>query len=340
MDGFAVSGRYHGAQTTPSCVSDLGAGPGHDQEDHDRMAKVRSSIRSVARTGRSRGIRITDRDRARIAFMGRWYCSSVEHLVRAEYDPALWRPTHPEYGTEESRDAARRAFHNIHHRLNQLRRIESDPARHVGPLVEADMSHTGRTAWFTTRIGARSAHLPWTMRNSINPMFAAHSWMAADIGTAIEARGYNVLSEKELATGIDRHGFRIEAPLESSFIGKAGQETKKKPDVAVLHPNGQDYIAIEVERATDRSVKAYEEKLRAYRRNPAVKAVWYVCASETTAKRVAAGAQKALGSGSRFPLRIHTNIARDGYHFFDMDNLHSLFRSDLDLMQPAMEGSA
>lgn len=315
------------------------------------MTKVRSSIRSVARTGRSRGIRVTDRDRARIAFMGRWYSVTVNHLVRAEYDPAIWRPTHPDFGSEASLDEARRAFHNIHHRLNQLRRIESDPARNVGPLVDADLNPNNMTAWYATRTGGTTAQLPWGLRNSINPMFAAHSWMAADIGTAIEAKGYKVLSERELSTGIDKHGFRIDAPLDSTFTGRAGLETKKKPDVAILHPNGHDYIAIEIERDTDRSVKTYEQKLTAYQGNSAVRAVWYVCASETTARRVAAGAVKALGDPSLkgpngeplappFPLRIITNIARDGYHFFDMDHLNPKQLRDLEPMLPETEDRA
>lgn len=339
MDAFGVLGTYHGGQTLPRAGSDLTGCTSHEQEGLARMPKVRSSIRSVARTGRSRGIRITDRDRARIAVIGRWYSVNINHLVRAEHDPAIWQPTHPDFESEDSRDAARRAFHNIHHRLNQLRRIESDPGRNIGPLVDADMNQHGLTAWYATRIGGTTASLPWGLRNSINPMFAAHSWMAADIGMALEDKGYEVLSERELSTGVNRHGFRINAPLESTFTGKAGQETKKKPDVAVLHPNGHDYIAIEIERDTDRSVKTYEQKLRAYRGNSAVRAVWYICASETTARRVGMGAEKALGS-SQFPLRINVNKPVEGFHFFDMDSLPAKLRSDLEPMTPSEGGSS
>lgn len=316
----------------------MGARP--DQEDPDRMAKVRSSLRSVYRTGRSRGIRVTDRDRNRIAIMGRWYSVKVDHLIRAEYDDAIWNPSHPAYGSDEQKDAARRAFHNIHHRLNQLRRIESDPARNVGPLVENDMNPDGLTAWFATRIGGRTAQLPWTFRNTINPNFAAHSWMAADIGMALESGGYRVLSERELSTGIDQHGERITAQLESRYVAPNGRAMNKKPDVAVLHPNGTDYIAIEVERDTNRAVSVYEQKLAAYAANSAVKAVWYVCASDTTARRVGQGAQKAFGGPGNFPLRITTIRNTDGYHFLDMNSLPKKFALDLEPMLDRTEKTA
>lgn len=304
------------------------------------MAKVRSSIRSVSRTGHSHGVRVTDRDRARLALMGRWYCLTVGHLLRAEHDPAIWSPGLDSSKTEEAHDLVRRAKHSIYHRLNRLRSIESDSPRNIGPLIEADMSPDGTTAWFATRIGGRAAQLPWTFRNSINPNFAAHSWMAADIGMALEAHGYTVLSERELSTGIDRHGQRITAKLESQYVAPNGRAMNKKPDVAVLHPNGTDYIAIEVERDTDRAVSVYEQKLAAYQSNTAVKAVWYLCASDTTARRVGMGAQKALGRGSSFPLRIKTITPVNGYHFLDMDGLPTKLQSDLEPMLTREESTA
>lgn len=294
------------------------------------MANVQSSIRYISRNGTNSGIRITPRDQTRIALLGRWYCLTVNHLIRAESHPRLWSPLHPEYGTEDSREEARRAFHTIHHRLNKLRRIEYEPSRNLGPAVGADMSPDGRTAWFATRIGATIAQLPWTMRNSINPLFAQHSWMAADIGMSLEEAGYTVLSERELATGTDKNGYTLTAPLESDYVSPKGRITSKKPDIAVLSPDGSSYIAIEVERDTDRSIKTYEHKLRAYRRNTAITAVWYVCSSATTANRVAKGAEAALGRDTSFPIRIATRPPRDGVHTFDMDNLPAPLARDLE----------
>lgn len=304
------------------------------------MTKVRSSLRAIYRTGQSKGIRVTERDRNRIAIMGRWYSVTVGHLIRAEYDESIWKPSHPEYGTAAQKDAERRAFHNIHHRLNQLRRIESDPARNVGPLVDNDMNPDGLTAWFATRVGGRTAQLPWTFRNTINPMFAAHSWMASDIGMALETKGYRVLSERELSTGIDQHGERITAQLDSRYVAPNGRAMNKKPDVAVLHPNGTDYIAIEVERDTNRAVSVYEQKLSAYASNTAVRAVWYLCASDTTARRVGQGATKALGQGGKFPLRISTIPSLNGYNFFDMDSLPKKLANDLEPMLERAENNA
>lgn len=304
------------------------------------MPKVRSSIRSVSRTGHSHGVRITDRDRERLALMGRWYSVSVGHLFRAENDPAIWSPALASSQTDEARDLVRRGTHSIYHRLNRLRSIESDPGRNIGPMVDNDMSPDGKTAWFTTRIGARNAELPWTMRNSINPNFASHSWMAADIGMAIEAAGYRVLSEREISTRIDRHGFDLTAQFESRYEAPNGRAMNKKPDVAILAPNGTDYIAVEAERDTDRSISVYEQKLSAYASNSSVRAVWYICASKTTAKRVADGARKAFKSPGVFPLRIMTIPNINGHHFFDMDKLTDRVKGDLELMREKAEADA
>ncbi|MGY5766686.1 hypothetical protein ACXET9_16010 [Brachybacterium sp. DNPG3] len=218
----------------------------------------------------------------------------------------------------------------IKRRFRTLKAIEEDPGIGIGPLIGTALSTNGSTAYFATRVGARAAHLPWQLRSRINPMLCQHAWMAADIGMALEARGYSVLSERELATGINRHGNRITAQIESQHVASNGRATNKKPDVAVLHPNGTDYIAIEVERDTDRAVSVYEQKLAAYQSNTAVKAVWYLCASDTTARRVGVGAQKALGRGSSFPLRIKTIPPIDGCHFLDMDALPTKLQDDLE----------
>lgn len=304
------------------------------------MPKVRSSIRSISRTGYSHGVRITDRDRARLALLARWYCLHVSHLFRAENDPALWSPSHASANTEESLDIVRRRTHTIYHRLNRLRGIDSDPARNIGPLVDNDMSPDGQTAWFATRIGVRNAELPWTVKNNINPNFASHSWMAADIGMAIESAGYRVLSERELSSRIDQHGLDITAPLESRYVASNGRAMNKRPDVAVLHPNGKDYIAIEAERDTDRAINVYTEKLSAYAANSAVRAVWYVCASRATANRVALGAKKALDSPGKFPLRILTIPPVNGLHFLDMDDLPPKLAGDLEPMLDRTESNA
>lgn len=293
---------------------------------------VPSQIRRATRNGRHYGVRITERDRDRLAALSRWYALTTGHIVRHEYDPQIWSPNSPTYGTESGTEAVRKANHAVWHRLNQLRRIQNDVGRNLGPLTGAEMNPDGVTAWYATNLGAVTASAPWRLRNSINPLFAAHAWMAADIGMAVESKGYRVLSERELSTGIDKNGDRITAKLESQYVTSKEQTIGKKPDVAILHPNGRDYIAVEVERDRSRNVRIYDQKLRAYKANSSVLAVWYICAHPTTANRVADGAVKALGQSSQFPLRIVVNEPTHGFHFLDMEHLPRALQSDLEPM--------
>lgn len=285
---------------------------------------------SAIRTNSSRGVAITERDLDRIQLLGRWHSLTAEHIARSEQTASLWSPSLDHAQTPEARAAFARAVEAIKRRFRTLKAIEEDPGIGIGPLIGTALAPNGSTAYFATRIGGQTAELPWRLRSRINPMLCQHAWMAADIGTALEARGYTVLSERELSTGIDRHGNPVTARLESQYVTPNGRTTNKKPDVAVLHSNGSDYIAIEVERDTDRAVSVYEQKLAAYRANTAVKAVWYLCASDTTARRVGMGAQKALGRGNSFPLRIKTLPPIDGYHFLDMCALPTKLQGDLE----------
>lgn len=283
---------------------------------------------SAIRTRSDRGVAISDRDLNRLRLLGRWHSLTAEHIVRSEQPPVLWSPARRGTQDPDTLAAFVRAVEAVKRRLRTLKAIEDDPGIGLGPLLSTALAPNGSTAWFTTRIGARAAGLPWKLRNTINPLICQHAWMAADIGMALESAGYHVLSEREIATGIDRHGDEITAQLESEHNAN-GRTTGKRPDVAVLHPNDTGYIAIEVERDTDRAISVYEQKLSAYAANTAIRAVWYVCASDTTARRVAQGAQRALGNRSAFPLRITTIPSTNGVHFLDMDNLAPKLASDL-----------
>lgn len=288
------------------------------------MSRTPSSIR----TRSDRGVAVSERDLARIRLMGRWHSLTAEHIARAEQDPALWSPAYASAQTPEARTQFERAVEAVKRRLRTLKAIESDPGIGIGPLVGTALSPTGRTVYYATRIGGRTAGLPWGLRDRINPMLSPHAGMAADIGMALEAKGYRVLAEREIATGIDRHGDEITAPLTSEHTTQGGRMTGKRPDVVILHPNGTSYIAIEIERDTDRAISVYEQKLAAYESNTAVKAVWYMCASDTTARRVGKAADRVLGR-SGFPLRIATPSLVDGYHSLDMDRLPEKLRADL-----------
>lgn len=266
-------------------------------------ARPRSAYRAVTDGGREFGVQPTSDDRRRLAQLARWYALTAEHLARLEVSPADWFP-HVTGATDEPLAAAYSTrVTAIKKRLAKLARVEENVGNHTGPLVGSSPSFVNQTAWYCTRYGISVANLPWRFRSSINPQFAAHAFMAADIGTQIEAFGHIVYSERELTTRIDRHGGEITAPVESWYTAVSGVRTAKKPDVAVLAADGRHFIAIEVERDQNRPLATYQEKLRAYDDNANISAVWYLCASPATVNRVGAAADRVFGDRD-YPLRI------------------------------------
>lgn len=287
---------------------------------------------SAIRTNSGKGVTVTERDLDRLRLLGRWHSLTAEHIARSEQPASLWSPAHPDAQDPDTRAEFVRAVEAVKRRLRTLKSIEDDPGIGLGPLLGSAMAPHGFTAYYATRIGARAAGLPWHLRNKINPLICQHVWMAADIGMTLESAGYRVLSEREISTGIDRHGNELTAQLESEY-NAGGRTTGKWPDVVILHPNGRDYIAIEAERDTDRKTSAYEQKLSAYAANSSVRAVWYICASKTTANRVKESAQKVFKTPKAFPLRIMTIPRINGHHFLDMNNLSQRVRGDLEPMR-------
>lgn len=278
------------------------------------------------------GIRTTDTDRDRLAFLARWYCASPDRLVRAELDPKFWDPALTGLPEGEATAEYVSRLRAIKQRLWKLGSVEENPGNHTGPFVGSALVGDGKTAYFATRYGTSVASIPWRFRSSINPQFAAHAWMAADIGMQIERLGYRVLSERELSTGWDRHGQEFATQVESKYVTSSGQSVTKKPDIAVLSADEESFIAVEVERDLNRPIPTYREKLRAYQDNAAIKAVWYVCISETTAARVIAAANDVF-QDRPFPLRIYVAGVHDGWHFIrDLESKPSLM-SDLEGLQ-------
>lgn len=293
-------------------------------------------IQSSLKTARGVGIRVTNRDLGRLETLGRWYTLSAAHLARLEENPRLWSPRYADHRSATDDDTFRRRTSTLSQRLTQLKGIVPVPPRGIGPLVSAEMSQYGTAAWSITRYGATAAGLPWpNIKTGINPLFVPHAWMAADIGLALEAHGYRVLSERELATGIDRNGYHVTQQLLSHYTGPGGAKIGKKPDLAILHPDGEHYIAVEIERDRSRAVRTYEEKLTAYQGNLGIDRVLYVCESRTTALRVIQGIKRVYGDDANatapdFPVRV-TVIEPDAmnYHFMDIDNLNPVLAADL-----------
>lgn len=275
-----------------------------------RPGRPTSGIRGVTNKGRDFGVRLTDTDLARVRLLGRWYCLTLDHLTRAELDPTHWHPDHITDNTDGRVSTAyEKKAYLIRRRLAKLVRIEENPAAHVGPVVAAAELYERRTGWHATRYGITAAGLPWSFRPAVNPRFAHHAWAAASVGMQIERAGFTVLSEREIATGTDQHGDDITARLNSEYSGPhGGRQVTKKPDLAVLSPGGTNYVAVEVERWNDRPLRDYTEKLTAYQDNTAIKAVWYLCGSETVQSRVIQAATK-IGLPTDFPLRMR--VMRD-----------------------------
>ena len=264
--------------------------------------RPKSSYRAVSDRGRSFGLVLTDLDRQRIEVLGRWHALTVEHLARAEMPAEHWNPSYRDGADDPVSEEFLKHATGIRRRLSKLARINVAGSR-SGPLVASELTYGGQTVWYATPHGATATDLAWPGKHRILPQMAAHAGTAADIGQQIEALGYRVLSEREITTGLDRHGAMIETPLESTVIGAEGEQVGKKPDLAVISGDERTFLAIEVERRKSRALSVYTEKLRAYDDNPAVGHVWYLCASENVANRVAIAADKVFGDRD-FPLRI------------------------------------
>lgn len=302
---------------------------------------------SAMRTTRAKGVSPTPRDLDRLAVLGRWYTLSTMHILRIENDPRIWSPKHVDINDPDTRRSIARRNATIRDRFGRLQGIIPDPARGIGPLVGSDASPYGQAAWYITRYGATAVGLPWpNIKTGINPLFVPHAWMAADIGLAFEAHGYRVLSERELATGIDRNGYHVTQQLLSHYTGPGGAKIGKKPDLAILHPDGEHYIAVEIERDRSRAVRTYEEKLTAYQGNLGIDRVLYVCESRTTALRVIQGIKRVYGDDANatapdFPVRV-TVVEPDAmnYHFMDIDNLNPVLAADLTAYRATQEENA
>lgn len=279
--------------------------------------RPKSPYRVESDKGRQYGIVTTPLDRTRITMLGRWYCLSANHIARAETNPESLTNPHLNYTGPDTptRDYASR-LRGVKERFGKLVRVQENSGNHTGPLVGSALVDDGKVAWYATRYGMTAASAPWRIKSTINPQFAAHAWMAADVGLQLEQLGHRVLSEREMGTKTDEHGNQIDTNFDSEYVTSTGSQITKKPDVAVLAPNERNFIAVEVERDKDRPASVYVDKLKAYEGNANIVAVWYVCGSEVTARRVATAAERVFGERD-FPLRIKVASGFDGWNGID-----------------------
>lgn len=292
-----------------------------------------SILKSVTDSNNHVGITITEDDMRRIALLARWYSLSPEHLAREELPENIWNPDiNPNIGAEEQAVFASKVY-GIKRRLARLARVV-DASGQLAPLIEGGRFDYRDSTWFTTPHGASTVELPWKLRSTINPQQVSHAWFAADVGLQIERLGVPVLSERELSTGINVDGAEIGFDFNSEYMNpNTGAITNKKPDVAVLAANGEEFIAVEVEKYKGRSATAYIEKMKAYSGNTKVKAVWYICSSAATANRVGQSATKVFGAGSSFPLRIRIVEGRNGWMGIEHIQQVEKLMADLEAMK-------
>lgn len=238
------------------------------------MGRNKSPIRVKHR---SKGFDYQGRDIDRLRFITRWYSVTPMHLLRREEPTSLWHPeVHKWRGDEAAREKQLLTrLNGVRRRLLYMRRIQPHPP--IG-AIQATATSLG---YYATQTGAAKVS-PWGNIRPAAFQNLAHAFMAADIGMHLERSGFQVFSEREIATGHTVLGKRIEHPIESTFGGSDGRAgTTKTPDLVIPARDRKDFIAVEIERDENRPLRVYRDKLLAYQGNPHIKKVWY-CYREGT----------------------------------------------------------
>ncbi|QOW64695.1 hypothetical protein [Rothia terrae] len=291
------------------------------------MGASETGIRKTKRNGKSQGVMFTAKDIERTRNLARWYTLPVSILVRAELDRKYWiGGKNSLKDTEEAHKKIASLDRGIRRRLQTLRNIEANNYIGLGPAIgtvslnpELGSSAGVGSSHYCTRYGANMFNLGWDIRSTINPMFAAHAFMAASVGISIEALGIKVYSEREFTSGIDKNGNRIEENFKSTYTSSSGNTVGKEPDLVIPAPDGKHFIAVECERKKNRKPKEYADKIEAYRDNPNVVAVWYFCENETVGSHIVEGANTALNYDTEtMPCRAMLIKSTEGYYELPM----------------------
>lgn len=277
------------------------------------------SMRASGDRATNPAVTITERDRHRLRRIGLYYGIRPSTLARIELPPAVWAPWAPTSSTPEARDRFERHCYAIRRRLTRLKRLEARPAAHVGPLVGsatawADQPHS----WHLTQTGMTAAGLPWTTSNTLDFTGLAHSQAVADVHTQLEFACIHALSPRETASKVDREGHSTPTHLSSRITESNGARRSTRPDLAILDADGDRFIAIDVAGYRRTSADYWSRKIRAYRGNTAVRSVWILCATNTSARAVSRAAETVLGKPGSFPLRLRL-ITPEGDGFLPLD---------------------
>lgn len=287
------------------------------------MGRAGSPLTYTTSTGKTYGIEFTERDGELIRQIVRWYAITARQLYRTMHatEKQLW---HPAFGSPPADELyvrgadAWNGTQRLRERLGKYRILDAKPQVGIGPFVDSEWISRTQEAWFALPLGARAAGVePWVTKKFINGLFVQHADAAASIGCQLESYGYRVASERELRRNLLIDGTDLSADFGSEFTPPGGGKTViKHPDIAVLAPDGDTYIAVEVERAKYRSVDTYVDKLMAYRRNKFITAVWYICADENTRERVIRACEKVFADAPH--ARVRVKVADQSHGFWHM----------------------
>ncbi|BDZ52428.1 hypothetical protein GCM10025867_46690 (plasmid) [Frondihabitans sucicola] len=256
---------------------------------------------------RSEGIDIDATDLARVRALARWYCLTPRHLIALEEPYHSWHPDAATAGTlsveERSRLIGRRA-EAARRRLGKMARVEAVGGD--GPLVVGNLTLDRQLIYSATRFGGRAADTSWDNLGPINLYSIEHALLGAEVGIQLQGlmgtTGARVFSQRELDTGHDASGEDLPQKYRSGFLRRGGEVTEKAPDLVLSTSSGDKYIAVEVERDTNRPMDVYKAKLSAYEGNLDIAATWYVCEHPATAKRVLRAAEEFPGANVRVML--------------------------------------
>lgn len=240
----------------------------------------------------------TDRDRQIVLECSRWAMLTSWDIATRVMPVRDWYvdPSTSSALRNEGLDVSVKAVKRVRERLTRL--VNSYPH----PLLTGTMRGQFAAVYQATGSGNQFIGID-ASPSRISPsaqsysMTSGHMLTAARVGRCFEINGWRVLSEKESKTGVALDGGLLPPDMQSEY--RPNDESKpviKHPDLILPTPDGDGYVAVEVEMTRYRSPSVYETKLYAYSQNPACKGVIYVTGETSIVERVSAAAAKVFGN--------------------------------------------
>lgn len=269
--------------------------------------------KSVDPKGKVQRWQMTERDVKILVALVRWGYLTTGEIMRHVEPPEAWYPpliealrppvdADPEQISQTDGVAHLNPAKVWEHRERVVRRR----LQYMATAKPWELTHAYRTMlrvplWIATGAGHKVAEVDWgPMRNSAgNSPIVNHAMDAARVGLSLEWAGYRVLAEREIWHGAALDGGVCPPGLVLNVADKStGKITQRAPDLALPLADGTGYIAVEIERARDRSLNTYLAKLDAYKRSPHVRGVIYAVTGKNTAGRVSVAATEVFGANT------------------------------------------